>query len=195
MRWSEAFLIVEAWEIAGWPKARDVLGPEAAKQTCERQSRYLKSLNGSDRTRLAALKLIPIDLPADGPAARHFVDLSQRRNKARGAQADALTPEDRSLYDDFGAVEGVTKEMRVRLVLRDRHLIRALKRIGPLSCIICSYDPMKRGATREQASAILEAHHKVPVHAGVRLSRLGDLALLCPNCHREVHQGLAVLTA
>jgi 5-methylcytosine-specific restriction enzyme A len=195
IRWSEAFLIVEAWEIKGWPKARDILGPEAARLRCETQSQTLKVLDDGDRAKLADLELSPIDLPAYGLAARHFINLAQRANKERGNQAEALTPSDRGLYDDFGAIEGMTKEMRVRLVLRDRHLVRALKQIGPLKCIICSYDPIKRGATRAQSHAILEAHHKVPIHAGKRLSRLEDLALLCPTCHREVHQGVTTLAA
>lgn len=195
IRWSEAFVIVEAWEISGWPKARDVLGVEAARLRCETQSQTLKMLDDGDRTKLASLELTPIDLPADGLAARHFINLAQRKNAERGLKKDALTPEDRGLYDDFAAIEGATKEMRARLVLRDRDLVRTLKQIGPLQCGICGYNPTERGATPAQSRAILEAHHRVPIHAGERLSTLKDLALLCPTCHREVHQGVTKLTA
>ena len=195
IRWSEAFLIVEAWEITGWPKARDILGAEAAKLRCETQSQTLKALDDQDRAKLADLKLTPIDLPADGLAARHFIHLAQRANKERGIRAEDLTREDRSLYDDFAAIEGMTREARVCLVLRDRHLVRALKRIGPLRCNICGYDPIERGATRTQSHAILEGHHRIPIHAGQRLSRREDLTLLCPTCHREVHQGVTKLAA
>lgn len=190
-RWSEAFPIIEAWEIGGWPKAREVLGVEAAARRCETQSQFLKELDESDRAKLADLELIPIDLPPDGLAAKHFIDLARQTNKDRGIRSEGLLPEDRALYEDYTAVEGLTKEARIRFAHRDRRLIKIAKQFFALECSICRYDPIQRGATPSQARAILEAHHKVPVQAGVRLSRLADFALLCPTCHREVHQGIS----
>ena len=195
-RWSEAFPIIEAWEITGWPKARDVLGVEAAARRCEIQSQGLKVLDHDDRSKLAHLDLSPIDLPADGLAARHFVDLARQNNELHGVQGAALALEDRrQLFEDYGAIEGITKERRVRFAQRDRYLVTILKRDTPLKCTICCYDPIDRGATRAQARAILEAHHRMPVRAGERLSKVADLILLCPTCHREVHQGLLAITA
>ncbi len=190
-RWSEAYPIIEAWEITGWPKARGILGPEASRHRCETLALTLKVLDEGDRAKLADLELSPIDLPADGLAARHFIDLAQLTNKERGIRTEGLTPEDRPLYEDYSAIEGVTKEMRVRLAQRDRHLVWRLKQIRPLTCVICCYDPKGRGATAAQARAILEAHHLVPIRGGKRLSRLADFVLLCPTCHREVHQGIS----
>jgi 5-methylcytosine-specific restriction protein A len=192
-RWSEAFPIIEAWEITGWPKARDILGLQAAARRCEMQSQFLKELDDYDRAKLAYLDLVPIDLPADGLAARYFIDLAQQENTGRGVRGDGLASEDRPLYEDYSAIEGATKEMRVRLARRDRHLVRILKRATPLECAICCYDPIGRGATQAQARAILDAHHRVPVQAGERLSRVEDFALLCPTCHREVHQGISLI--
>jgi len=54
-RWSETFPIIEAWEITGWPKARDILGLQAAKRRCEMQSQFLKVLSDDDRAKLAIL--------------------------------------------------------------------------------------------------------------------------------------------
>jgi 5-methylcytosine-specific restriction protein A len=190
-RWSEAFPIIEAWEITGWPKARDILGVEAAARRCEMQSQFLKELDDNDRAKLAHLDLVPIDLPADSLAARYFIDMAQRDNTDRGFRGDSLASEDRPLYEDYSAIEGATKETRVRLAQRDRHLVKILKRVTPLECALCSYDPIRRGATYAQARAILDAHHKVPVRAGERLSRVEDFVLLCPTCHREVHQGFS----
>ena len=43
--------IIEAWEIVGWPKARDVLGLKAAsRRTSEQLSVGLKPLNDDDET-------------------------------------------------------------------------------------------------------------------------------------------------
>jgi 5-methylcytosine-specific restriction enzyme A len=190
-RWSEAFPIIEAWEITGWPKARDILGVEAAARRCEMQSQFLKELDDNDRAKLARLDLVPIDLPANGLAARYFIDLAQRDNTDRGLRGDSLALEDRPLYEDYIAIEGATRELRVRMAQRDRHLVKILKRVTPLNCALCSYDPIRRGATQAQACAILDAHHKVPVRAGERLSRVEDLVLLCPTCHREVHQRIS----
>jgi 5-methylcytosine-specific restriction enzyme A len=147
-RWSEAFPIIEAWEITGWPKARDVLGLQAAARRCEMQSQFLKELDDDDRAKLAHLDLGPIDLPSDGLAAKYFIDLAQRENTDRGLRPDTLASEDRPLYEDYSAIEGATREMRLRLAQRDRHLVRILKRTTPLVCAICCYDPIRRGTTR-----------------------------------------------
>lgn len=190
VRWSEAYPVIEAWGIDGWPKARDVLGLEVAARRCEMQSRVLKPLENDDRAKLAHLELQPVNLPAEGIAAAHYVELSRLENQDRGIPIDRLAPEDRWLNEDYSAVEGITKEKRIRLAQRDRRLVTILKRIRELQCAICSYDPIARGANRAQARAILEAHHKTPVSAGKRLSRIEDFILLCPTCHREVHQGV-----
>jgi 5-methylcytosine-specific restriction protein A len=170
VRWSEAYPIIEAWEITGWPKARDILGLQAAKRRCEMQPQFLKVLSDDDRAKLAHLDLMPIDLPADGLAAKHFIYLAQQDNKSRGVRGDGLASEDRVLYEDYSAIEGATKEMRVRLAQRDRHLVKILKGTLPFGCAICGYDPIERGANQKQAHAILEAHHRTPVRAGERLS-------------------------
>jgi len=192
-RWSEAFPILEAWQIEGWPKARDVLGPEAAGRLCEIQSRVLTILHDSDRQKVADLEISPIDLPATGLAAQHFIDLEMKTNSDQNRPPEALSSEARQLYADYTAIEGITKEARTRYALRDRHLARELKRIGPLICALCAYDPLTRGAEPRRASSMLDAHHRTPISAGVRLSRREDLVLLCPTCHREVHQGIGGL--
>jgi 5-methylcytosine-specific restriction protein A len=193
VRWSEAYPIIEAWEIVGWPKARDVLGLDAARRRCEQLSPFLKVLDDGDRAKLSAFELAPINLPADGLAAQYFRDLAIQSNRLNGRSDTALTPEDRCLSEDYSSVEGMTKEQRVHIVLRDRHLVRLLKRNAPLKCMVCSYDPTSRGANPRQARAILEAHHTLPIHSGERLSTVRDLVLLCPTCHREVHQGLMII--
>ena len=195
LRWSVAFPIIEAWEIVGWPKARDVLGLEAARRTCEQLSVGLKPLNDDDRARLAPLKIVPIHLPADGVAARHFIDRVQQENKINGRQADALSPGDRGLLEDYSAIEGLPKAAVRRVVQRDHRLIKLVKDKGPLKCRACTYDPAERGANPRQARAILEAHHLCPMQLGERMSTIEDLVLLCPTCHREVHQELRTLVA
>jgi 5-methylcytosine-specific restriction enzyme A len=192
-RWSVAFFITEAWSIVGWPKARDILGPNVAHDKCEQMSGYIKPLDDEDRAKLEYLEITPVSLPADGLAARYYLRRAQQDNLREHGNESALLPSDCPLYEDFFAIEGLSKEARIRLTLRDRHLVRELKDRWPLKCSACNYDPAERGATKKKAMAILEAHHKLPLQAGERLSTLADLVLLCPTCHQEVHQGLRTL--
>ncbi len=114
-RWSEAFLIVEAWNIVGWPKAREILGLESADRACEQLSSGIKVLTDEDRSRLDHLELTPVDLPGDGMAARYFIRESQKRNQEKNVTANSITA-DRHLYQDFAAIEGSTREIRLRLL-------------------------------------------------------------------------------
>jgi len=59
-RWSVAFLITEAWNVVGWPKARDILGPSVAKEKCEQMSGYIKPLDAEDRAKLEHLEITPL---------------------------------------------------------------------------------------------------------------------------------------
>lgn len=128
------------------------MGPKAAKLKCEQTSGYIKLLDDDDRANLAHLEITPIDLPSDVFAAKYYLARSQRENISEGRDAGTLLPADRRLYDDLCAIEGLTKEARTRLALRDRHLVKALKRLGPLQCFVCDYDPAKRGRRRYRPS-------------------------------------------
>ena len=60
--------------------------------------------------------------------------------------------------------------------------------MGRLICEICGCiepeDPL--------GESIFEAHHIFPLAAGEeRKTKLGDLALLCANCHRMLHRAIS----
>lgn len=65
---------------------------------------------------------------------------------------------------------------------------RAWREHGRLACTACTFDfeavygPLGKG--------FMEAHHLLPLAelVGERVSRVGDLALVCPNCHRMLHR-------
>ncbi len=70
-------------------------------------------------------------------------------------------------------------------------LLAARRAIGPLACDVCAREGS--GPNADLAQAIFEAHHILPLSAGeVRATRLADLALLCANCHRQVHKAIAM---
>lgn len=70
----------------------------------------------------------------------------------------------------------------------------ALKQTGRLECEACGFDfSQKYGPS---AKEIIDVHHTKPVHTLLpgEKTTLGDLALLCANCHRVVHSRKKWLT-
>lgn len=71
---------------------------------------------------------------------------------------------------------------------------RVEKETGRLSCEACDLDFGERYGAR--AKGFIECHHIIPLHTlkpGQR-TKLDDLALLCPNCHRVLHMRKPWLT-
>jgi 5-methylcytosine-specific restriction endonuclease McrA len=50
---------------------------------------------------------------------------------------------------------------------------------GRIKCESCDFS--------DEASAVFDAHHLTPLAVGLRETRLDDLAILCPICHRLAH--------
>lgn len=84
---------------------------------------------------------------------------------------------------------------------RDRRAVRekraaARDRDGRLICEACTLDPATYYGD-PAADSIIECHHKVPLselEPGISTTRTGDLALVCPNCHRLAHARRPSLT-
>lgn len=89
--------------------------------------------------------------------------------------AEAVTPEDPE------AIEGMVKEKRYLARHRNRHLAETRKSIDSYTCQVC-------GVGLIAGKSIVECHHLVAVaYAGTRVTKLDDLATLCPSCHRIAH--------
>jgi 5-methylcytosine-specific restriction protein A len=72
--------------------------------------------------------------------------------------------------------------------LRKRKIAQVMKiNNGKLACEACDSDlESKYGSP---GAAIFECHHIEPLHlSGPTRSKIGDVALLCPNCHRVAHR-------
>lgn len=90
--------------------------------------------------------------------------------------------------------ERIYEEGRIRLSIhtrreRNRILVSAAKKGVPWLCDICGIDFDKIYGT-----PYIEAHHKQPLES-VNIStetKISDLALLCPNCHKAVHRLMIV---
>lgn len=95
--------------------------------------------------------------------------------------------------DEVGAIEGslLFKEHRYRernqgLVRRKKEAV--LKATGRLVCEVCAFDFTVQYGGKEGPFA--ECHHRRPLvtlRPGQR-TRLSDLAVVCPNCHRMLHR-------
>lgn len=79
--------------------------------------------------------------------------------------------------------EGKRFWTRQRKAERDRELAKAAKRratrAGRIECEACGF--------RDGEPSMFDAHHKHPLEAGERVTRVEDLAVLCPTCHRWAH--------
>lgn len=90
---------------------------------------------------------------------------------------------------EIEAAEG-RRRLRVHLAReRSRGLIKAFKASLPhFACEACGTD---MGAVYgELGQGYIEAHHRRPVSEIVpgEVTKLSDLAALCPNCHRMIHR-------
>jgi 5-methylcytosine-specific restriction protein A len=62
------------------------------------------------------------------------------------------------------------------------------EKTGKLACEVCGFDFKEHYG--EIGDGFAECHHVVPVSElnGTQKTRLKDLAIVCPNCHRMLHR-------
>jgi hypothetical protein len=104
--------------------------------------------------------------------------------------------EDKAIDDvDFLPIEGAEKYMWHRTRERDPEIIRlkkasVLKHDPLLRCEVCSISMEERYGLR--GAGFCEVHHRRPLFLvdenDATSTQLGDLAILCPNCHRMIHR-------
>lgn len=94
--------------------------------------------------------------------------------------------------DEDEVAEGRLLYRRHRARERNRTLVAKKKAAalakGTLSCEVCGFD--FENTYGPLGNGFIECHHKQPLSlSGSTSTRLGDLALLCSNCHRMAHRG------
>lgn len=86
---------------------------------------------------------------------------------------------------DYASVEGKRLWIESQKVERDRRLMSEAKKrnrtlnAGLIVCEACDYS--------DEADGMFDAHHLYPISLGIRETRLDDLVILCPSCHRYSH--------
>ncbi|MFJ4034334.1 HNH endonuclease [Streptomyces griseoluteus] len=114
-----------------------------------------------------------------------------RQGLATGDLQD-LAPDQEEELDDYSAPEGRLLMRRHRSrernkALRKKKITAVLRQGGRLACEACGFDFQE--VYGDRGDGYIECHHVVPLHeAGEGRTRLGDLALICANCHRMIHR-------
>lgn len=110
---------------------------------------------------------------------------------AQTSARDALIP---PTEDDLEGVDEGGLSLRQHFVReRDRGLrkrkIDSLRKLGrPIDCEVCGFNFER--VYGERGHDYCEVHHRRPLHdSGETRTTLGDLAILCANCHRMIHRG------
>lgn len=72
--------------------------------------------------------------------------------------------------------------------LREKKIDQARSKGQPIACEVCGFD--FEATYGIHGHNYIEVHHRTPLHISGQVdSTLGDLALLCANCHRMIHRG------
>lgn len=139
----------------------------------------------------------------DQEVLQDFLDRPQEMHQIAGAirnviQNGAVVPSDLGvlegfLADEFEAPEGrLLRSWQIRRErdpkLRMRKIQQVKERGEPVACSVCAFDFF--AAYGDRGRDYIEVHHVLPLHvSGETKTGLGDLELLCSNCHRIIHRG------
>ena len=172
-RWPVSVVASEVYEIKGDPHLINDLGfPDRRILTnvfdnVSRNDDYIQQL-------WSALKDWPVERRWDMLPPLRFRDPKQV------VFCESMYPE-----LDITTTEGQQIWKRSKIIERDpqlRHQAKARNRAandGVLVCEACCFS--------DTLDAMFDAHHLHPLAVGIRESRVDDLAVLCPTCHRWAH--------
>jgi 5-methylcytosine-specific restriction enzyme A len=108
--------------------------------------------------------------------------LESFRLMTQGGNIPAIrTSEEQAAYE-----EGQRYLLETMASARNHKLTADAKAKQKFTCEACGFNFKKfYGAIGD---GFAEAHHKIPVSTGKRISRIEDIDVLCANCHRMVHR-------
>jgi len=103
----------------------------------------------------------------------------------------SITFEINSELEGFRGI--VTHEILQRATSIVREFLACMTAKGRLRCQLCEFDPKTKVAgTSVNPRSLLDVHHKIPLFEGERNTRIEDLQLLCPTCHRFEHAKMRI---
>lgn len=187
------------------------LGPQYAGQNVKTIENYLKqdtnlyriSVNPQD----LHIMVQPVPVPSDiykvsfpGYRALSMTKDEYNKIKERVLLTDTKTAVTED--EDTSFPEGILVERLHRSRERNRRLVKLAKQKfidsnGKLFCEICGLEPEKHFDSIKMRNRIIEAHHDVALsddrHQGE--TKVSDLKMVCPTCHRAIHTIRPWLTA
>ncbi len=186
-------------------KAQNSLGGLWAKLTGEGLIRELRREAGSLRWKVQVKNVILLPTPVDIPEriytsknyhiARPKEINSDTFNSLRHLSTDAALEED----DETSFPEGREFFLKHRARERNREVVQIakndfLRKHGRFRCQACGFDFEEKYG--ELGRGFIEAHHTIPVSelSQDSATKVTDIALVCPNCHRMVHRKRPWLT-
>jgi HNH endonuclease len=104
----------------------------------------------------------------------------------------SLLNEDELDLEEFDNPEGPASYRLHRKIERNKQLVKdakaKAKQDGRFYCWVCSFD--FAAVYGERGDGFIEAHHTIPVsQIGQNYTtRIADMAMVCSNCHRMLHQ-------
>ena len=116
--------------------------------------------------------------------------------RSTGTSRELASPTDEA--EEYEALEGRLLYRLHRKRERDRTLARRKKAAvlaskGELRCEVCDLNPSQLYG--ETLADLFDVHHVIPLSkAGEGTTRLSDLAVVCPTCHRALHKHQPFLT-
>ena len=141
----------------------------------------------------------PVPMPTDiykvvhpGYRALPMTEDQYAAIKARVLANDTAVAVDQEEATSFP--EGLLVEKLHKSRERSRRVVELAKKLfieknGRLCCEACGLDPEKHFGSSKMRNRIIEAHHDVPLsddkHEGA--TKVSDLRMVCPNCHRAIH--------
>lgn len=113
--------------------------------------------------------------------------------------AEIYKIEDEEIEYDFEAKEGLTIYKLHKYKERNRNIVKKkketqLKKYGVLSCEICGFNFVS--VYGDLGKDFIECHHikELATLESETITKLEDLLLVCPNCHRMLHRKLGNIT-
>jgi len=109
------------------------------------------------------------------------------RSASVAATGNSSMDEEEDTFPEGRLLYGVHKSRERNPALRQRKIKQVRDRFGHLLCEACGTNLASRFGNPDLE--VYECHHIVPLaKVGPRKSKVSDLALLCPTCHRVAHR-------
>jgi hypothetical protein len=172
-QWPVAIIVTEVYSIVGEPRLENELGfPDRrilanAYDTVIRDEKYILQL-------YAALKDWKVERRWDVSPPAGF------RDPGKVELYGSMYPKLLSTSSEGERVWKLSKQIeRDPALKREAKALNRRKNGGTLACEACGF--------ADSLNSMFDAHHLEPLAVGVRQSRVDDLAVLCPTCHRWAH--------